>query len=213
MPIRITILPLIFSLILLSACAQPKIVIKQDKTIGSIPNTAIMINDTRPDSDKEYSIGSLLLFNDNYGIWTLGDDMFEPTVLDLLRRHINSEVSQWNTTPTSIEIKLNRLKFEANHQADMLASSSTQLGPLGVVIAEGMHGKEFETDLNKTKPFALGYIEADVKVTFGNKNTGTKKLSAYKAENFSSHMDVEGRMRAASEVLTLMFSSFASSMK
>lgn len=209
---RISTLPVLLILSILTACAQPKIVVQEDTTIGSMPNTVITINDIRPETDKEYTIGSIMVYNSDYGIWTLGDDMFEPPVLNLLRRHINREVTKWKTTPSSIAIKLKRLKFEANHQADLLATSSTQLGPLGVVIAEAMHGKEFETDLSKTEPFVLGFIDAEVKVSYGNKPSKSISLSTYKAENFSSHMNVEGRMEAARNVLNQLFSNFASSM-
>ncbi len=209
---KISTLPVLLILSVLTACAQPKIVVQEDTTIGSVPNTVITINDIRPETDKEYTIGSLMVFKSNYGIWTLGDDMFEPPVLNLLRRHIMREIAKWEATPSSIDINLKRLKFEANHQADLLATSSTQLGPLGVVIAESMHGKDFETNLSKTEPFVLGFIDAEIKVSFGGTPSKSKSLSTYKAENFSSHMDSEGRMEAAKNVLNKLFSNFAISM-
>ncbi len=202
-----------FFIIFVTACAQPKIVIKDDISMGSVANTALSITDERPNTDKEYSIGSLLVTSDVYGIWTLGDDMFEPPVPVLLRSSINKEVTSWKIKPVSISLKLKRLKFEANHQADLLASASTQLGPLGVAIAETMHGKKFEMRLDKTKPYVLGYIDAEVTLKFKNRKPITKSLSAYKAENFSSHVDVEGRMQAATKVLKELFNTFASSMK
>ena len=197
----------------LYGCAQPKIVIKDDISIGSMGNHAsIIIEDVRPQTDKEFTIGSIMVFNDDYGIWTLGDEMFTPTTLDLLKKHINYTTSKWKEQPKEIRLKLKRLKFESNHQAELLKEGSAQLGPLGVVIAESMHGKEFEMQYDKTKPFVLGFIEADVIMTFTNGKTRKKSLSAYKAENFSSHTNVEGRMNAASKTIKALYSSFTKSL-
>ncbi len=209
----IRIVPILLFLAFTTACTQPKIVIKDDVTIGSVATSSISINDERPKSDKEYSMGSVLVMSDVYGIWTLGDDMFEPPVPAIFRHSIAKEINTWKIKPTAIHIRLKRLKLEANHQASMLASSSTQLGPLGVAIAETMHGKKFEMDLDKTRPFVLGFIDADVDIRFDNSESVTKSLSVYKAENFSHHMNVEGRQVAAAKVINDLFSTFSSSMQ
>ena len=204
---------IVFSLLNLYGCAQPKIVIKDDISIGSMGNHAtIIIEDARPQADKDFTIGSIMVFNDDYGIWTLGDDMFTPTTLDLLKKHINHATSKWKKQPREIRLKLKRLKFESNHQAQLLKEVSAQLGPLGVIIAESMHGKKFEMQYDKTKPFVLGFIEADVVMTFANGKTRKKSLSAYKAENFSSHTNVEGRMSAASKTIKALYGSFTKSL-
>ena len=76
---------ILFGILNIYGCAQPKIVIKDDISIGSVGNQAtIIIEDVRPQTDKEYTIGSIMVFNDDYGIWTLGDEMFVPTALELL---------------------------------------------------------------------------------------------------------------------------------
>lgn len=204
---------LTFTISIMAACAQPKIIVKDDFSRGSVPSTTFAITDERPSTDKDYSMGSLLVSSDKYGIWTLGDEMFQPPVPILLRNVLDKDISNWKHKPVSIDIKLKRLKFEANHQADLLASSSTQLGPLGVAIAESLHGKKFEMSYDKTRPFVLGFIDADVKVRYGDRETETKSLSVYKAENFSYHMDVQGRMDAARKVLIDLFGTFSSSMK
>ena len=198
---------------IMAACAQPKIIINDDISRGSVPGTALVIADERPSTDKEFSIGSLLVSSDRYGIWTLGDDMFQPPVPILLQNLINKEISNWKQKPISVEIKLKHLKFEANHQADLLSTSSSQLGPLGVAIAETMHGKKFEMRYDKTRPFVLGLIDADVKIRYEDREPVTKSLSVYKAENFSYHMDVQGRMEAARKVLIDLLGAFSSSMK
>ena len=204
---------IVFILLNLSACAQPKIIIEDEISIGSMGNKAtIIIDDVRPETDKEFTIGSIMVFSDDYGIWTLGDDMFTPTTIELLKKYINHQTSRWKNQPTVIKLKLKRLKFESNHQADLLAEGSSQLGPLGVVIAETMHGKEFEMQYDKTRPFVLGFIEADVQMNFSNGKTIKKSLSAYKAENFSSHMDVEGRMKAATITIQSLYSTFSKSL-
>ncbi|MEJ2141047.1 MAG: hypothetical protein P8Y24_01610 [Gammaproteobacteria bacterium] len=199
--------------LLITACAQPKIVIKETVSSGSVAETSLVISDVRPADDKEASIGSMLITSDRYGIWTLGDEGFDPAVLTLLRRYIMKEIAGWSDKPRTIHMTLKNLKFEANHQADLLASSSTQLGPLGVAIAEAMHGKKFEMQIDKTRPFVIGFISADVKVTYANGKSVTKSLQTYKAENFSSHVDVEGRQNAARSVLKTLFTDFASSLK
>lgn len=197
----------------LFGCTQPKIVITDDISIGSAGNNAaIIIEDIRPQTDKEYTIGSIMVYSDDYGIWTLGDDMFTPTAIELLKKHINHTTSKWKNQPKEIKLKLKRLKFEANHQASMLKEGSSQLGPLGVSIAETMHGKKFEMQYDKTKPFILGFIEADIIMTFSNGKTRKKSLSAYKTENFSHHMNVEDRMEAASKTITALYSSFTKSL-
>ena len=194
-------------------CAQPKIVINDDISMGNAGNNAtIIVEDIRPQEDKEYTIGSMMVFSDVYGIWTLGDEMFTPTAVELLKKHINYTTSKWKNQPREINIKLKRLKFEANHQASMLAEGSAQLGPLGVAIAESMHGKKFELDYDKTKPFVLGHIDADVTMTFDNGKTRNKSMSAYKAENFSHHMDVQGRMDAAAKTIKELYSTFIKSL-
>lgn len=204
---------ILLGLISLLGCAQPKVVIKDDISIGSIGNHAtIIIEDIRPQTDKEFSMGSILVFNDNYGIWTLGDEMFVPTTLELLKKHINHATSKWKSQPQEIKLKLKRLKFESNHQAQVLKEGSSQLGPLGVVIAEAMHGKKFELQYDKTKPFILGFIDAEVIMTFKNEKTRKRSLSAYKAVNFSSHMDNEGRNIAASKTIKALYSSFTKSL-
>ena len=114
----------------------------------------------------------------------------------------------WNIT----SLKLKRLKFDSNHKAELLKHGSSQLGPLGVVIAESMTGKKFEMEYEQTNPVFLGFIEADVIMTFADGKTRKKSLSAYKAVNSSSHMNVEGRMNAASPTIKALYSSFAESL-
>ena len=210
---RIITTLILFSAIFLSACSQPKIHVKDDISIGSIGNNAtIIIDDARPQSDKDYSIGSMMVYSENYGIWTLGDEMFVPNTIELLKKHINYTTSKWKDQPRSINIKLKRLKFEANHQADLLVAGSSQLGPLGKSIAEAMHGKKFEMNYDKTRPYVLGYIDADVVMTFSNGAVKKRALSAYKAENFSSHMDAQGRQTAATKAITALYSTFSKSL-
>lgn len=204
---------LLIGSIVLHGCAQPKIVVTDEVSTGSQGNHAtILLEDVRPEADKNYTIGSVLVFKEDYGIWTLGDEMFSPNALELLKKYVNSETSKWNPQPSAINIKLKRLKFEANHQADLLDSSSNQLGPLGVAIAESMHGKTFERDYDKTRPFVLGFIDADVKISFPDGKVVNKSLSAYKAENFSSHVDVKGRQTAAAKTIKDLLGSFSKSL-
>lgn len=67
---------LIVGVLLLNACASSEVYdLGFGKSIGSIGSkTTVVIEDKRPASDKEYSMGSLLFTSDEYGIHTLGDN-------------------------------------------------------------------------------------------------------------------------------------------
>jgi len=177
-------------------------------TTGS--NTTLIILDSRPASDIEHSFGSMLVTSSEYGIWTLGDKHFTPTLDELLKIRIHRHVAALAKQPATIEIELKRMIVQSNQQADLLQSVSTggQLGPLGVAIAELMHGKEFELDYDKTRPFVIGLIDSNVKVSFTDGTQDSKKISVSKAINFTHHMDYPGREKAAVEVVNNLFDAF-----
>lgn len=202
-------LPLIFAFSLIG-CAPPAYVISDAKTSGSLgSNTTITIEDMRPESDKEHSIGSLLVTSSDYGIWTLGDKQFQPPLPELLKKTISSTAAMQKIQPKSITIKLKRMIVQANHQADLLQSVSSTQTPLAVAIAETMHGKDFEMDISKTRPYILGFIDSVVTVQYAGKKPYSKNLSLSKAENFSSHVDEEGRKKASIHVVTSLMEGFS----
>ncbi len=199
--IKKTILPLLFVASLIG-CAPPAYVIDDTKSIGSLGSkTTIIIEDMRPESDKTRSIGSLLVTSDDYGIWTIGDKQFEPPIIDILKKTIAKTTSEQKNQPKSIKINLKRLIIQANHQADLLQSVSSTQTPLSVAIAEAMHGKEFEKDINKTKPYIIGFIDSTVTTEYEGRKAHSRKLLLSKAENFRSHVDEEGRKKASINVV------------
>lgn len=202
----------VLSMIGLVGCAPPAYVIDDAVSSGSLGSkTTVIVDDQRPESDKERSIGSLMVTSDDYGIWTLGDNQFQPPVLDVLKNSLLKRASTKSKPPKTVTIKLKRLIINANHQADLLQSVSRSQTPLAVAIAESMHGKKFEMDIDKTRPYAIGFIDTEVKLTYGSGKSYTKKLSLSKAENFSSHVDEAGRKKASIIVVRELMNEFAKS--
>ena len=195
------------------ACSLNKpYVIDEDKTVGSLGSkVAITVIDTRPSDDRKFNVGSFMVFKSNYGIMTLGDESFSPPLNDLLRIRLHRHIADWKEQPKEIRINLSRMIFQSNHQADLLqgASMSGGIGPLGVLIAENLHGKEFELDYDKTRPFVVGYVQATVDLTFDNNKKIKKEISISKIENFPNYMDAKGRELAAISVANQVIDSFA----
>lgn len=202
----------LLSFVVLVGCAPPAYVIDDAVSSGSLGSkTTIIVDDQRPDSDKERSIGSLLVTSDDYGIWTLGDKQFQPPLVDALKNSMLKRASIKSKPPKSVTITLKRLIINSNHQADLLQSVSSSQTPLAVAIAEAMHGKKFEMDIDKTRPYVIGFVDAEVKLMYGSGKTYTKKLSLSKAENFSSHVDEAGRKKASIMVVRELMNEFAKS--
>lgn len=203
------ILTFIFA-VSITGCAPPVYVINDTKSSGSLGSkTTIIIEDIRPESDKSRSIGSLLVTSDDYGIWTIGDKQFEPHLIDLLKQNIGKLTSKQKVQPKIIKINLKRLIVQANHQADLLQSVSSTQTPLAVAIAETMHGKEFEKDISKTKPYITGFIDSVVTIQYEGRKAFSRKLSLSKAENFRSHVDEEGRKKASINVVKALMDNFS----
>ena len=206
------IILLLLSVLFLIGCAPPAYVISDTKSSGSLgSNTTIIIDDIRPDSDKVHSIGSLLVTSKDYGIWTLGDKQFSPHLLDLVKQGVAKITSEQKNQPKIIKINLKRLIIQANHQADLLQTVSSSQTPLAVAIAETMHGKEFETDITKTKPYIIGFLDSSVNVKYDDGKEISKKLSLAKAENFSSHVDEKGRKKDSIKVVKELIDVFSES--
>jgi hypothetical protein len=196
--------------VFLIGCAPSAYVINDTKSSGSLGSkTTIIIEDMRPESDKNRSIGSLLVTSNEYGIWTIGDKQFDPHLIDLLKQNITKTTSKQTNQPKTIKINLKRLIIQANHQADLLQSVSSTQTPLAVAIAETMHGKEFEKDISKTKPYIIGFIDSVVTTQYEGGNEDSRRLSLSKAENFRSHVDEEGRKNASINVVKELMNNFA----
>ena len=204
------IIPVLLFAFGLIGCAPSAYVVSESKSTGSLgSNTTVIIEDKRPHTDKKHSIGSLLVTSKDYGIWTLGDKQFQPQLLELLKQTIVKSTVDQKNQPRTIKIELKRLIIQANHQADLLQSVSSTQTPLAVAIAEAMHGKEFEQDINKTKPYIIGFIDSVVTIDYEGKMEVSKKLSLVKAENFSSHVDEPGRKAASIKVVKKLTNAFS----
>jgi hypothetical protein len=198
--------------VLLPACAlNEPYVIEETKTVGSSgSDVTITVIDQRPDSDKEFDVGSFMVFKSDYGIMTLGDKSFSPQLDHLLKIRLHRGLSTWGVQPEEVRVTLKRMLFQANHQADLLqgASTSSGIGPLGVLIAETMHGKEFELDYDKTRPFVIGFVTAVVDLSYKDGKKVSRDLSVSSIENFSNHMDAKAREVAAISVTNKIFDTF-----
>lgn len=213
MKIKLFIIALLLTL---SGCGSKQYIIKEASTYGSAgSDTAIIITDKRPNDDKAFSYGSMMVFNSNYGIWTLGDEQFSPNLVELLKIKLHKSFSMYPVQPRSVSITLERMIIQSNHQADLLQSVSTggSLGPLGVLIAETMHGKVFELDYDKTRPFVMGLIKAKIKTTDASEAIIQEEILVSKIENFSNHMDVKGRELAAISVARKLMDNFVDTLK
>ena len=194
----------------LIGCVPSAYVVSEGKSSGSIGSKSIIIiEDKRPDADKKHSIGSLLVTSKDYGVWTLGDEQFQPSVLELLKKTIAKVTVDQESQPSIIRIELKRFIIQANHQADLLQTVSSTQTPLAVAIAETLHGKEFEQDINKTKPYIIGFIDSIVTIQHESKKEISKKLSLVKAENFRSHVDESGRKEASIKVVKELTNTFS----
>ncbi|MCW8886753.1 MAG: hypothetical protein OQK12_16120 [Motiliproteus sp.] len=206
----------ILSFLVLTACGGSKpYLIKDASTYGSAGSDAtVTIIDKRPDEDRTFSYGSMMVFSSNYGIWTLGDNQFSPNLLELLKTEVHKSLANQSEQPERVAVTLERMIVQSNHQADLLQSVSTNgsLGPLGVLIAEGMHGKKFELDYDKTRPFVMGLIKASIKRTYSSKQITEETVLVSKIENFSHHMDVQGREVAATNVVKDLMANFSASL-
>lgn len=208
---------LVITLVILSGCSVNKpYIIKEASTYGSIGSeSTITIIDKRPSDDKAFSFGSMMVFKSNYGVWTLGDEQFSPNLINLLKMKLHKDFSNNAVQPKLVALTLERMIIQSNHQADLLQSTSTSggIGPLGVLIAESMHGKKFELDYDKTRPFVIGLIKAQVKLSYSSGKVVEENIMVSKVENFSNHMDAEGREKAALSVASSLVDSFSTSLQ
>ena len=184
---------LVFPLLLvLAGCAMNSVYdLNSDVAVGSLGGVSVAIEDSRPEQEKKKSYGSMIIGSSNYGIWTLGDESFSPAPVDALRQRVMQAAAQDGHGAKQLSIKVHNLVVQDNQQAYLLREGSGSLGPLGVVIAETIHGQKFEMDYDKSKPFVILFFRADVTI-----DGITRSVSYSKASNYSSNVDHEGRDQA-----------------
>jgi len=184
-----------------TGCAMKSVYdIGPDKVLGSLGGVSVIVEDSRPMNEKEQSYGSFIIGSSDYGIWTLGDKSFTPSPMEVLRQRVLESVSQKSDKPSSIKINVQHLVIQDNQQAYLLKDGSASLGPLGIAIAEAMHGQKFEFDYDKTLPFVVAFLEAEVVV-----DGAVRKITLSKANNYSSNVDAEGRDKATRKTASEFF--------
>lgn len=190
---------LLLSVVALSSCAAPSAYdIGPKVSIGSLGSSAVVIiDDRRPEADKRHSYGSFLIGAKDYGIWTLGDESFTPPMMEAVRLSAMHAAARRNPAPQRIELVVERLIVQDNQQAAHLSEGGAGLGPLGVMIAEAMHGQSFERDFQKTRPFVIAFFRGKVTV-----DGHTRDVAVVKATNYRHPVaDVEGRRVATTRTM------------
>ncbi len=188
-------------LVSMSGCAMKTVYdIDSSVTVGSLGGASLVVEDNRPQEEKEKSYGSILLTSSNYGIWTLGDESFKPAPIEALRQRVMKSAAARKAKPGTIKVDVRHLIVQDNQQAYLLRDGSSSLGPLGVAIAEALHGKAFEMDYDKTKPFVIAFFQAEVTI-----DGHTRSITLTKANNYSSNVDTEGRAVATRKTVDDFF--------
>jgi hypothetical protein len=194
---RIRSISILAIALLLQACAAPAHRLEEPGAVGSIGSTTtISIDDKRPSEDKEFSMGSLIVASSNYGIHTLGDTQFEPPVLDAFVVRLQRGFARAKLQPQKVKIRLDRLITQDNAQAYLLRTSSMQLGPLGIWIAETMAGHRFEMSIDETKPFVLGVLKGNAEVVWSDQKTSNVPLLITRAINYPNPFAMPERIQS-----------------
>jgi hypothetical protein len=157
--------------------------------------TTVVVEDKRPADDKAFSFGSMFVGSSSYCIWTLGDETFTPPMMDALRLSVMQAAATSQHMPQRVVIRVDRLIVQDNEQAFCLATASSGLGPLGVVVGEAFHGKPIELSIEKSRPFIIALFKGAVTVD-GN----TRDLVVTKANNWTTG-DKQDRGKAIQDTL------------
>lgn len=184
--------------VLLQACAGPKLQLETPGSGGSLGSpTTVSIEDRRPSDDKEYSMGSTLVFSPSYSIQTMGDEKFEPQIVDALRLRLQRALAREKQPPRAVRLTLDRLLTQANAQAYNKRAGSAGMGPLGVWIAETMAGHKFEMTIDNTKPFVMSALKGSAEVVWTDQSVTKVPLNIVHALNYPSPMHHQEMQSAA----------------
>jgi hypothetical protein len=178
---------MIAAALLLQACAGPVQRLEEPDAEGSLGSkTTLLIEDKRPADDKDFSAGSIIVMSSNYGIVTIGDNQFEPSVVDTLKIRLQRAFSRMKNPPQKVKITLERLITQRNMQAYLRRTSSAELGPLGIWIVESMAGHKFDMTVDQTKPFFISVLKGRAEITWPNQTVTTVPLDVVHARNFQN---------------------------
>jgi hypothetical protein len=201
---------------LIAACAaKPTFVIDPGAQQTNVKSsTSITVIDKRPADDRESSMSSLIVTSDRYGIYVLGDERFVPAPTAALANRAERALSGMSQRPSSVTITLNRFNTQNNMQTAMRhgALSASGLGPLGVVIAEGMFGKLREQNIDARKPFVLTYAEMAVEFRWPDNKSITRNITVLKANNYPEG-DVEEQKAVVAKTVSSALDTLAAGLK
>jgi hypothetical protein len=189
---------IIAAVIFLQACAGPKLRLEQPGAGGSLGSiTTISIEDKRPADDKEYSMGSAMVFSPSYSIQTMGDEKFEPHIVETFKIRLQRALAREKQQPQTVKVTLDRLVTQANAQAYNKRSASEGLSGLHVWIAEQMAGHKFDMNIDNTKPFVMSALKGNAEVVWPDKTVTKVPLNIVHALNYPTPMHHQELQNAA----------------
>lgn len=154
---------------------------------GTVSDTTIAVIDKRPAQDRESSMGSLLITSSSYGIFTLGDERFDPAPVAALTQRLQRASATWPERPQTITLTLKRFNTQHNMQVAMRhgAMGSTGLTSLGMDLGEALLGKMREQNIDMRKPIVLCVIEASADIRWRDGRSEPRTVTVTKAQNYN----------------------------
>ena len=180
-----------FSLILtgalqLAGCASPN-VYELGPHISSArlsSTTTVVVEDKRPDSDRNLSFGSFFFGSRDYGVFTLGDVSFKPSIMDAVRSRILQAAATMPQTPNRIEISVDRLIVQDNKQAAFLQEFPPGIAMgFGIYAASLVRGEFVSFDFDKTRPFIIALFKGKITVDGEARELVVTKINNYRHQN------------------------------
>jgi hypothetical protein len=120
---------------------------------GLEKSSQLIINDLRPQSEKERKTFSLMITNEAYGIYRNGEDAVDPSPVRLLQHNIYEKFS---SSSAPIEVKLYHFVTYTNARAALKkVAVGSIFGPVGAVIANSTNNKTLESGVSFVSPEAF----------------------------------------------------------
>lgn len=163
-----------------------------------------MVEDRRPDSDRNHSYGSLFVGSSDYGVFTLGDVSFKPPIMDAVRSRILQAAANMPQAPIRIEITVDRLIVQDNKQAVFLQESSGAALGFGIYAASLIRGEFISFDYDKTRPFIIAQFKGKITVDGEARELVVTKINNYRHQN-----DSEAQRAALGKTMEAFLSEFS----
>lgn len=117
---------------------------------GLEKSSQLVINDLRPQTEKERKTFSLMITSEAYGIYRNGEDAVDPSPVRLLQHNIHEKFSS-NSAPA--EVKLYHFVSYTNARAALKkVAVGSIFGPIGAVIANSTNNKTLESGVSFVSP-------------------------------------------------------------